>query len=262
MQGASGIALYCLNKPDRFAKEYLNRFVWELYKRICSNKLDGSDDFSIPTGLAGLWCVLQKLENRYFRIEYLSYIIDYLTDIFIQHKTVELTAKKGIIPGWNQSEVGLLWTRFQISQTKSQALEQWEDYGKLYLDNDDCFEAGLYGGNFSLANYQFTKMVIGCMIVGIGFGVPTVVYRRDDLPMPVRVLVHMGIGCIVYTIVAYAVGWMGGAGTVIQGMIMAALQFALAFVIWALFMCYYRKEARKMNEQIQKMTGNGLDEHR
>ena len=123
------------------------------------------------------------------------------------------------------------------------------------------FDIG-YGGNFSLANYQFTKMVIGCMIVGIGFGVPTVVYRRDDLPMPVRVLVHMGIGCIVYTIVAYAVGWMGGAGTVIQGMIMAALQFALAFVIWALFMCYYRKEARKMNEQIQKMTGNGLDEHR
>ena len=63
------------------------------------------------------------------------------------------------------------------------------------------FDIG-YGGNFSLANYQFTKMVIGCMIVGIGFGVPTVVYRRDDLPMPVRVLVHMGIGCIVYTIVA------------------------------------------------------------
>ena len=130
LQGASGIALYCLNKPDRFAKEYLNRFVWELYKRICSNKLDGSDDFSIPTGLAGLWCVLQKLENRYFRIEYLSDIIDYLTDIFIQRKTVELTAKKGIIPGWNRSEVGLLWTRFQISQTKSQALEQWEDYGR------------------------------------------------------------------------------------------------------------------------------------
>ena len=141
-----------LYKSGRFAKEYLNRFVWELYKRICSNKLDGSDDFSIPTGLAGLWCVLQKLENRYFRIEYLSDIIDYLTDIFIQRKTVELTAKKGIIPGWNRSEVGLLWTRFQISQTKSQALEQWEDYGKLYLDNDDCFEAGLYGGNFSLGH--------------------------------------------------------------------------------------------------------------
>lgn len=152
LQGASGIALYCLNKPDRFAEEYLNRFVWELYKRICSNKLNSIDDFSIPTGLAGLWCVLQKISDKHFRIEYLSDIINCITDILIRQKTVELTDKKGIIPGWNRNEVGLLWTRFQIPQTKSQALEQWVDYGKLYLDNDDCFESGLYGGNFSLGH--------------------------------------------------------------------------------------------------------------
>ena len=29
-----------------------------------------------------------------------------------------------------------------------------------------------YGGNFSLSGYQFTKMVIGCVLVGWGFGVP------------------------------------------------------------------------------------------
>ena len=43
-----------------------------------------------------------------------------------------------------------------------------------------------YQGQFSLDNYRFTKMVLGCLIVGLGFGVPTVIYRKENLPMPVR----------------------------------------------------------------------------
>ena len=114
------------------------------------------------------------------------------------------------------------------------------------------FDIG-YGGNFSLENYQMPKMVIGCIIVGLGFGVPTVVYRNDSLPMPVRVLIHMGIGCVVYTIVGFAVGWIGGSATLGQGIAIAAIQLAVAFVIWFCFMRFYRKEAREMNDKIQQM---------
>ena len=114
------------------------------------------------------------------------------------------------------------------------------------------FDIG-YGGNFSLEGYKMTKMVIGCIIVGLGFGVPTVVYRNDSLPMPVRVLIHMGIGCVVYTIVGFAVGWIGGSATLGQGIAIAAIQLAVAFVIWFCFMRFYRKEAREMNDKIQQM---------
>lgn len=114
------------------------------------------------------------------------------------------------------------------------------------------FDIG-YGGNFSLDNYRFTKMVVGCALVGLGFGVPTVVYKKDDLPMPVRVIIHMGIGCVVYTVVAYAVGWLGGAATIGQNIIAACIQLAVAFGIWSLFMRHYRKEAKKMNDRIQAM---------
>ena len=110
-----------------------------------------------------------------------------------------------------------------------------------------------YGGNFSLDNYRFTKMVVGCLIVGLGFGVPTIVYRKENLPMPIRVIIHMGIGCAIYTVVAYAVGWIGGAATVMQGIIIAAIQLGVAFIIWFLFMRYYRAEAKKMNDKIQAM---------
>ncbi len=114
------------------------------------------------------------------------------------------------------------------------------------------FDIG-YGGNFSLENYRLTKMVIGCIIVGLGFGVPSLVYRNESLPMPVRVLVHMGIGCVVYTIVGFAVGWIGGSATLGQGIAIAAVQLLVAFIIWFCFMRFYRSEAKKMNDRIQQM---------
>ena len=114
------------------------------------------------------------------------------------------------------------------------------------------FDIG-YKGNFRLENYRFTKMVVGSILVGLGFGLPTVVYRKDSLPVPVRVLIHMGIGCVVYTVVAFAVGWFGGATSIGRGLLIAAIQLAIAFLIWFLFMRYYRAEAKKMNDKIQKM---------
>jgi len=114
------------------------------------------------------------------------------------------------------------------------------------------FDIG-YGGNFSLEGYRMTKMIIGCVIIGLGFGVPTIIYKNDSLPMPVRVLIHMGIGCVIYTIVAYAVGWIGGSASLGQGIAIAAIQLVVAFIIWFCFMRYYRSEAKKMNDKIQQM---------
>ena len=110
-----------------------------------------------------------------------------------------------------------------------------------------------YGGNYSLENYGFTKMAVGSIIVGLGFGVPTVVYHNEKLPQPIKVIIHMGIGCVIYTVVAFIVGWFGAAANLWQGLIIAAIQLAVAFVIWFCFMRYYKREARKMNEKLQAM---------
>ena len=111
----------------------------------------------------------------------------------------------------------------------------------------------IYKGNFHLENYQFTKMVVGCIIVGLGFGIPSIIYSKDSLPMPIRVLIHMGIGCIVYTIVAYSVGWLGNISDIGQGILVVALQLGIAFIIWFLFLKHYRKEAKELNDKIQNM---------
>ena len=110
------------------------------------------------------------------------------------------------------------------------------------------------GGSFRLENYQFTKMVVGCVLVGLGFGVPSIIYRNDKFPMPIRVVIHMGIGCVVYTMVAFAVGWIGGT-TIIQNVIITVIQLAVAFMIWFAYMMYFRNEAKKMNDRIQSKKG-------
>ena len=105
-------------------------------------------------------------------------------------------------------------------------------------------------GNFALDNYRFTKMVIGCILVGLGFGVPTIVYKAENLPMPIRILIHMGIGSIIYTAVAFSVGWIP-ANSFGNSVLIIAIQLAAAFVIWYLFMLHYRKEASQINDRIQ-----------
>ena len=110
-----------------------------------------------------------------------------------------------------------------------------------------------YGGNFSLDHYRFTKMIAGCALGGMGFGIPSVVYRKDSIPMPIRILIHLGIGCIVYTITAFSVGWIGNETAIGRGILAAAIQFAAAFFIWLLFMRHYRAEAEKLNDRIQEM---------
>ena len=111
-----------------------------------------------------------------------------------------------------------------------------------------------YGGNFSLDHYRFTKMVLGCVFVGLGFGVPSVVYKKESLPMPLRILIHLGIGFIVYTIVAYAVGWIGGSATLAQGLIIACIQIAVVLLIWFPFFHHYKNEAKKINEKISQLN--------
>ena len=95
-------------------------------------------------------------------------------------------------------------------------------------------------------------MAVGSILVGLGFGVPTVVYHKENLPLPIRVIIHMGIGCAIYTAVAFAVGWFGGSATFVQGLIIAGIQLAVAFIIWFCFMRYYRKEAKEMNDKKKK----------
>lgn len=46
-------------------------------------------------------------------------------------------------------------------------------------------------GHMVFTHYTFTKMVIGAIMIGVGFGVLSLIYRVESVPDPIKVLIHM-----------------------------------------------------------------------
>ena len=152
LQGAAGIALYCMNRNERFPREYLNRFIAELYKRMTLGKLNNIQDYSIPSGLSGLYLLVRKIRLKYPDMDYIAELADNLGNQ-LKCQAISLKNTSNTLPGWSQSEAGVLWSLLHIPETRDKALEQWAQYGKLHLEHDhEYLEAGLYGGNFSLGH--------------------------------------------------------------------------------------------------------------
>lgn len=109
-----------------------------------------------------------------------------------------------------------------------------------------------HAGSFCLYGYAFTRMVLGCFGVGLGFGLPSVVYRNERLPLTVRTLIHMGIGCVVMTLIAFSVGWVP-AGLGAPAVLLAVLaEIAAAFLIWLCFYVHQRRLAGVLNRRIEE----------
>lgn len=92
----------------------------------------------------------------------------------------------------------------------------------------DCmiFEC-IYSGTFSLTSYQFTKMVIGAMLVGFGFSIPSFIYENEKYSLLVQTLIHMRIGVIVMIIV----GWIPLNYGLSTAIFMIVLEIAISILI-------------------------------
>ncbi len=108
-----------------------------------------------------------------------------------------------------------------------------------------------YQGNFSLLNWSYTKMAIGAMLVGVGFTTPAIVYENKKLHYALKVLIHMGIGCTVFLVVAFCVGWIPVAYGWKTCAVAIAGYLLFSFFIWRCFASYSRHEAKIINEKIK-----------
>lgn len=90
------------------------------------------------------------------------------------------------------------------------------------------------------------RLCISTFAIGLGFGIPSLIYETE-LSMPVKVLVHMGIGCAVMIAAAIVNGWARVEnGGIWVSLAIIAGQVAIAFIIW--FIQYRR--AKKLAERI------------
>ena len=108
-------------------------------------------------------------------------------------------------------------------------------------------------GVFTLKNYNYTKMVIGAVIVGLGFSVPGIVYETTVFSYAVKILIHMGTGCVIFLITGYAVGWFSLAGGIRQCMPPILASLGTSVLLWVVFMLRDRRTAERINERIREL---------
>lgn len=105
----------------------------------------------------------------------------------------------------------------------------------------------------AMTSERFLAQAIGSIIVGIGFTVPSLIYSRESLGRGMQTLIHMGTGFFIYFLVALNLGWIpvefGWQMTVLS--ILIAIIFA--FAIWFGFYLYNKREAQKLNQQLETM---------
>lgn len=110
----------------------------------------------------------------------------------------------------------------------------------------------LNGGTFTLKGYGFTKMAFACVLTGLGFGVPTLLYNSERISWPLASVIHLGIGFTIYFVAASFVGWIPVERGVTACIITIAGVIVIGVVIWLCFMRYYRNLADKMNQALEK----------
>ena len=109
------------------------------------------------------------------------------------------------------------------------------------------------GGETMLEKYGFTKMALGVLAIGLGYGLPGFVYGCESLSLNMKRLIQMGIGSLVVLVTGFLVGWFPkdqGLKTVLWFVV----SIGMGFAIWALqYFLYKKKQDRQMNERIRQM---------
>ena len=114
----------------------------------------------------------------------------------------------------------------------------------------DC----IFHGNMEMKNYAFSKMAIATVVIGLGFGIPAVVYDNEKLSLFTQTIIHMGTGCIVMTVTAYLVGWIPMNHGPLLMIAILVEEIAVAFGIWYLFYLQQKRLVTQMNQRISKIN--------
>lgn len=115
-----------------------------------------------------------------------------------------------------------------------------------------CIVFGLIGGEETFASgYGIARSGLDAVIIGIGFGIPAVVYETK-LKMWLKVLIHMGIGCTVMIGASFLRVGLPTQKGMLATLAVVTIQVISAFVIWAIRFIPMMIQAKKMNQKIKE----------
>ena len=110
-------------------------------------------------------------------------------------------------------------------------------------------------GAWAVSGYTVTKMALGSVGIGLAFGLPCVIYTRENLSRPVQISIHLATGCAVMLAIAFFVGWIPTDRGLLPCALSIASMLLTSFVI--AFFTYRRQKklAERINRQLEQRRG-------
>ena len=72
-----------------------------------------------------------------------------------------------------------------------------------------------------IAQDDFIKYVICSAVIGLGFSVPSLIYRNERISRGLQVIIHLGTGFAIYVPVAFFAGWIPTAYGAMQSIVIS-----------------------------------------
>ena len=111
------------------------------------------------------------------------------------------------------------------------------------------------GGVYSVTGYSVTKMALGSLGIGLGFGLPCIIYTSEKLSRPVQISIHMLTGCTVMLAIAFLAGWIPTDKGLLPALLAILSMLLTAFVIAVLSYRRQKKLAERINRELEQKHG-------
>ncbi len=108
------------------------------------------------------------------------------------------------------------------------------------------------GGIYSTSGYSVTKMALGSLGIGLGFGIPCIIYTNEKLSRSVQISVHMVTGCTIMLAIAFLVGWIPTDKGPLLSVLAILSMLLTAFIIAGLTYRRQKKLAERINRELEQ----------
>ena len=111
------------------------------------------------------------------------------------------------------------------------------------------------GGVYSASGYSVTKMALGSLGIGLGFGLPCIIYTNEKLSRFVQISVHMVTGCTIMLAIAFLAGWIPTDKGLLPSLLAILSMLSTAFVVAFLSYRRQKKLAERINRELEQRRG-------
>lgn len=108
------------------------------------------------------------------------------------------------------------------------------------------------GGIYTASGYSVTKMALGSLGIGLGFGIPCIIYTSEKLSHSMQILVHMVTGCTIMLAIAFLVGWIPADKGLLPSLLAILSMLLTASIIAVLSYRRQKKLAERINRKLEQ----------